>query len=116
MSTIDLYYIHRVDPNIPIEVTMRALVELKQAGKIKYIGISEATADTLRRAHKIHPLTAYQMEYSAFELVVEREGTALAKTCRELGIGIVAYVLFLRAHTTETEPIILATRRSVAVF
>lgn len=65
---VDLYYIHRLDEITPVEKTIEALVELKEAGKIKHIGMSECSADSLRRAHAVHPITAVQVEYSAFAL------------------------------------------------
>jgi len=86
---IDLYYQHRVDPKTPIEKTIEALVELKNEGKIKYIGLSEASAQTIRRAHKVHPITAYQVEYSLWTRDIETND--ILNTCRELGIAIVPY-------------------------
>jgi aryl-alcohol dehydrogenase-like predicted oxidoreductase len=88
IETIDLYYQHRVDPNTPIEETVGAMAELVKEGKVRCIGLSEASSDTIRRAHKIHPITALQSEYSLWSRDPE-EGTL--KTCRELGIGFVAY-------------------------
>jgi aryl-alcohol dehydrogenase-like predicted oxidoreductase len=88
IETIDLYYQHRVDPNTPIEETVGAMAELVKEGKVRFIGLSEASSDTIRRAHKIHPITALQSEYSLWSRDPE-EGTL--KTCRELGIGFVAY-------------------------
>ncbi|XP_071733305.1 perakine reductase-like [Rutidosis leptorrhynchoides] len=85
---IDLYYIHRVDTTVPIEDTMEELKKLVEEGKIKYIGLSEANADTIRRAHAVHPITALQMEYSLWTRDIEEE---LIPLCRELGIGIVPY-------------------------
>jgi aryl-alcohol dehydrogenase-like predicted oxidoreductase len=85
---IDLYYQHRVDPNTPIEDTVGAMAELVQAGKVKYLGLSEASPATIRRAHKIHPITALQTEYSLWERHVEDE---IIPTVRELGIGFVPY-------------------------
>jgi aryl-alcohol dehydrogenase-like predicted oxidoreductase len=85
---IDLYYQHRVDPNTPIEETVGAMSELVKAGKVKYLGLSEASPATIRRAHKIHPITALQTEYSLFERHVEAE---ILPTLRELGIGFVPY-------------------------
>ncbi|PKC13136.1 aldo/keto reductase [Rhizophagus irregularis] len=86
---IDLYYQHRMDPNTPIEDTVGALAELVGEGKIKYIGLSECSAEILRRAHKIHPIAAFQMEYSPWTLDIETNG--IMETCRELGVTIVAY-------------------------
>jgi len=82
---------HRMDKNVPIEETMGALKELVEAGKIKYIGLSECSSDTLRRAHAVHPVAAVQIEYSPFSLDIEREEIGLLKTCRELGVAIVCY-------------------------
>ncbi|MCW2789454.1 MAG: aldo/keto reductase [Aeromicrobium sp.] len=88
-DTIDLYYIHRVDPDIPIEETFGALGELVTEGKVRYLGISEAAPETIRRAHATHPLTAVQTEYSLFERSPEVNG--VLDTTRELGIAFVAY-------------------------
>jgi aryl-alcohol dehydrogenase-like predicted oxidoreductase len=85
---IDLYYQHRVDPNVPIEETIGAMADLVHAGKIRYIGLSEAAPATIRRAHSIHPITALQTEYSLWSRDVEDE---ILPTCRELGIGFVPY-------------------------
>ena len=88
VETIDLYYQHRVDPNTPIEETVGAMAELVKAGKVRYLGLSEASPATLRRAVKVHPIAALQTEYSLWTR--DPEGEILA-TCRELGIGFVAY-------------------------
>ncbi|KAL4802041.1 NADP-dependent oxidoreductase domain-containing protein [Aspergillus unguis] len=88
VETIDLYYCHRVDGVTPIEKTIQAMVELKNEGKIRHIGLSEVSATTLRRAHAVHPIAALQMEYSLFCLDIESE---ILETARELGITIVAY-------------------------
>jgi aryl-alcohol dehydrogenase-like predicted oxidoreductase len=85
---IDLYYQHRVDKETPIEDTVGAMAELVKAGKVRFLGLSEASAATLRRAHKVHPITALQTEYSLWERHVERE---ILPTVRELKIGLVAY-------------------------
>ncbi|MQI32351.1 aldo/keto reductase, partial [Escherichia coli] len=85
---IDLYYQHRIDTTVPIEDTMGELKKLVQEGKIRYIGLSEASPDTIRRAHAVHPITALQMEYSLWTREIEEE---IIPLCRELGIGIVAY-------------------------
>ncbi len=85
---IDLYYQHRVDPDVPIEETWGALSELVQAGKVRHLGISEAAPQTLRRAHAVHPITAAQYEYSLFTRDIEAEHLAVI---RELGIGLVCY-------------------------
>ncbi|XP_078441484.1 IN2-2 protein-like isoform X2 [Wolffia australiana] len=88
LDCIDLYYQHRVDTRVPIEVTMGELKKLVEEGKIKYIGLSEACASTIRRAHAVHPITAVQLEWSLWSRDVEKD---IIPTCRELGIGIVAY-------------------------
>jgi aryl-alcohol dehydrogenase-like predicted oxidoreductase len=85
---IDLYYQHRVDPNVPIEETVGALKELVEEGKVRGIGLSEASADTIRRANAVHPITAVQSEYSLWTRDVEAE---VLPACRELGIGFVPY-------------------------
>ena len=89
LDVIDLYYQHRVDPNTPVEETFGALGELVSEGKVRYLGISEAAPDTIRRAHATSPLTAVQTEYSLFTRDVEDDG--VLQTARELGIGFVAY-------------------------
>ena len=86
---VDLYYLHRIDPNVPIEESIGALKQLGEAGKVRYIGVSEASPATLRRAHKVHPLTALQTEYSLFERTPETN--EVLATVRELGIGFVSY-------------------------
>jgi aryl-alcohol dehydrogenase-like predicted oxidoreductase len=88
VETIDLYYQHRVDPKTPIEETVGAMAQLVQEGKIRHIGLSEASPQTLRRAVKVHPIAALQTEYSLWSREPEDE---LLATCRELGIGFVAY-------------------------
>jgi aryl-alcohol dehydrogenase-like predicted oxidoreductase len=88
VDTIDLYYQHRVDPNTPIEETVGAMAQLIKEGKVRFLGLSEAGARTLRRAVKIHPITALQTEYSLWTRDPEDE---ILPTCRELGIGFVAY-------------------------
>ncbi|KAE8022937.1 hypothetical protein FH972_008698 [Carpinus fangiana] len=88
LDCIDLYYQHRVDTRLPIEVTIGEVKKLVEEGKIKYIGLSEASASTIRRAHSVHPITAVQLEWSLWSRDVEEE---IIPTCRELGIGIVAY-------------------------
>ncbi|XP_010279258.1 PREDICTED: probable aldo-keto reductase 1 [Nelumbo nucifera] len=85
---IDLYYIHRIDTSVPIEETMGELKKLVEEGKIKYVGLSEASPDTIRRAHAVHPITAVQMEWSLWTREIEEE---IIPLCRELGIGIVPY-------------------------
>ncbi|OBZ78307.1 Aldo-keto reductase yakc [NADP(+)] [Grifola frondosa] len=105
---VDLYYLHRADPTVPIELTVRAMAEqvkyapllsaqpftshtTTRAGKVKYLGLSECSAETLRRAHAVHPISALQVEYSPFTLDIEDEKIGLLKTARELGVTIVAY-------------------------
>ncbi|QUQ70853.1 aldo/keto reductase [Kutzneria sp. CA-103260] len=85
---IDLYYQHRVDPNVPIEETVGAMAELVQAGKVRHLGLSEAGAETIRRAHAVHPITALQSEWSLWTRDIEAE---ILPACRELGIGIVPF-------------------------
>jgi len=89
IETIDLYYQHRVDPETPIEETVGAMARLVEEGKVRYLGLSEASAETLRRASKIHPIAALQSEYSLWTRDVEDNDVIVA--CRELGIGLVAY-------------------------
>jgi len=88
---VDLYYQHRVDKNTRIEDTVEALAELVKEGKVRNIGLSECSAKTLRRAHKVHPIAAVQVEYSLFSLDIEREEIGLKKACDEFGVAIVAY-------------------------
>lgn len=102
LPSVDLYYCHRLDNKTPIEKTIQAMVELKNEGKIKYLGISECSSESLRRAHKVHPITAVQMEYSPFALEIESEQINLLKTCRELGVAVVAYSPLGRGMFTGT--------------
>ena len=88
VETIDLYYQHRVDQDTPIEETIGAMAELVQAGKVRYLGLSEAGPQTIRRAHAVHPIAALQTEYSLWSRDVEDE---ILSTCRDLGIGLVPY-------------------------
>jgi aryl-alcohol dehydrogenase-like predicted oxidoreductase len=88
IDTIDLYYQHRVDPNVPIEETVGAMAELVKEGKVRHLGLSEAGAHTIRRAHAVHPIAALQSEYSLWERGVEDD---ILPTCEELGIGFVPY-------------------------
>ena len=88
IPTIDLYYQHRVDPNVPIEETIDAMARLVEQGKVRYLGMSEAGAKTIRRGHAVHPIAALQNEYSLWTRDVEEE---ILGVCRELGIGFVAY-------------------------
>jgi aryl-alcohol dehydrogenase-like predicted oxidoreductase len=89
VDTIDLYYQHRVDPNVPIEETVGAMAELVQAGKVRYLGLSEASAVTIEKAHQVHPITAVQTEYSLWTRDPEQNG--VLATCHRLGIGFVPY-------------------------
>lgn len=102
-DVIDLYYCHRVDGKTPIEKTVEAMVELKRQGKIKYLGLSEVSSDTLRRAHAVHPISALQIEYNPFSLEIEDPKIGLLNTCRELGIAIVAYSPTARGLFTGTK-------------
>ena len=88
VDTIDLYYIHRIDPNTPIEDTVGEMSRLVSEGKIRFLGLSEAGIQTIRRAHKVHPISALQTEYSLWSREPEEE---LLDVCKELGIGFVAY-------------------------
>ena len=88
LEVIDLYYLHRIDPEVPIEDTVGAMAELVREGKVRWLGLSEAGPDTLRRACKVHPITALQTEYSLWARDVEDE---ILPACRELGIGFVPY-------------------------
>jgi len=101
VETIDLYYAHRVDPQVPIEDTVGAMGDLVTAGKVRFLGLSEADADQLRRAQKIHPITALQTEYSLWSR--DPEG-AILDTCRELGIAFVAYSPLGRGFLTGAIP------------
>ncbi|MFL9835576.1 aldo/keto reductase [Chryseobacterium terrae] len=86
---IDLYYLHRLDPNVPIEETVGAMAELVSEGKVKYLGLSEVSLETIRRANAVHPISALQTEYSLFERTVEENG--ILKGIAEMGIGFVSY-------------------------
>ena len=88
VEVIDLYYLHRVDPGVPIEDTVGAMARLVEQGKVRHLGLSEAAAATLRRAHAVHPIAALQTEYSLWTRDVEPE---ILPACRELGVGFVAY-------------------------
>ena len=89
VERIDLYYQHRVDPTVPIEETVGAMGELVKAGKVRYLGLSEANAQTIRRAHAVHPITAVQSEFSLWSRDIEENG--VVRTLNELGIGLVPY-------------------------
>ena len=88
VDVIDLYYQHRVDPNVPIEETVGAMARLVEQGKVRFLGLSEAHPSTVRRAHKVHPISAVQTEYS---LLYRKEAEETRETTRQLGIGFVAY-------------------------
>ncbi|KAF7369318.1 Aldo/keto reductase [Mycena venus] len=91
VDCLDLYYLHRADPHVPIEHTVRAMAEFVKEGKVKHLGLSEVSASTLRRAHAVHPIAAVQVEYSPFTLDIEDPKIALLQTCRELGVATIAY-------------------------
>jgi aryl-alcohol dehydrogenase-like predicted oxidoreductase len=99
IDVIDLYYQHRVDPNVPIEETVGAMKRLVEAGKVRALGLSEASPATIRRAHRIHPIAAVQNEYS---LLYRKEGEETLAVCRELGIALVAYAPLGRSLLTGT--------------
>ncbi len=101
IETIDLYYQHRVDPSVPIEETVGAMARLVEAGKVRHIGLSEASAATIRRAHAVHPIAAVQSEYSLWSRDVEVD---VLPTCRELGIGFVPYSPLGRGFLTGAVP------------
>lgn len=113
-ETIDLYYLHRIDPEVPVEDTIGAMAELVEAGKVRYIGISEVDGETLRRVHKIHPITALQNEYSVWAREPENDTLPV---CRELNIGLVAYSPlgrgFLAGAVTKREDLGKGDRRLV---
>jgi aryl-alcohol dehydrogenase-like predicted oxidoreductase len=97
IETIDLYYLHRKDPKVPIEETVGAMKELVDAGKVRYLGLSEVRAETIRRAHKVHPISAVQSEYSLWERGIEE--SILPAMC-ELGIGLVPFSPLGRGYLT----------------
>ncbi|KAI2631778.1 aldo-keto reductase [Xylaria nigripes] len=99
---IDLYFQHRVDPKVPIEESIKAMAELKAEGKIRYLGLSECSERSMRRAHAVHPIAALQMEYSPFALQIESSQTNVLKTARELGIPVVSYSPLGRGFLTGT--------------
>jgi aryl-alcohol dehydrogenase-like predicted oxidoreductase len=96
---VDLYYLHRPDPDVPIEETVGAMSELVAAGKVRHLGLSEASADTVRRAVAVHPIAALQSEYSLFSRDIEGD---IIDTCRELGVGLVPYSPLGRGMLTGT--------------
>ena len=97
VDAIDLYYLHRKDPAVPIEETVGAMKEMVQAGKVRFLGLSEVGADTLRRAHQVHPISAVQSEYSLWERGIE---DAILPTMRELGVGLVPFSPLGRGYLT----------------
>jgi aryl-alcohol dehydrogenase-like predicted oxidoreductase len=97
VDAIDIYQPGRINPSIPIEDTVGAIADLIKEGKVKYVGLSEASPEIIRRAHKVHPVTAVEVEYSLASRVIEKE---LLQICRELGIGIVAYGVLSRGLLT----------------
>ncbi|KAF9057537.1 NADP-dependent oxidoreductase domain-containing protein [Panaeolus papilionaceus] len=102
IDTIDLYYLHVLPIEVPIVTTVSAMAELVKQGKVRYLGLSEISAATLRRAHAVHPITAVQVEYSPFFLDIEDERIGLLKACRELDIAVVAYSPLGRGMLTGT--------------
>ncbi len=101
IDVIDLFYLHRIDRAVPIEETVGAMAELVQAGKVRHLGLCEVSPETLRRAHRIHPITALQSEYSLWAREVEQE---ILPTCRQLGVGFVAYSPLGRGFLTGALP------------
>src|SRR5581483_2685141 len=99
VEVIDLYYLHRKDPAVPIEDTVGAMKELVQAGQVRYLGLSEVGSETLRRAHRVHPITALQSEYSLWERGIEAD---ILPTLRQLGIGLVPFSPLGRGFLTGT--------------
>lgn len=102
VETLDLYYQHRPDPDVPVEESVGAMKELVEAGKVRFIGVSEFSAEQIRAAHAVHPITALQTEYSLWTRNVEHDGTL--QTCRELGIAFVAYSPLGRGFLTGEIP------------
>jgi len=99
IETIDLYYAHRVDPNVPVEDMIGAMADLVKQGKVRYLGLSEASAKSIRKAHAVHPISALQSEYSLLTRDVEGE---ILDTCRELGISLIPYSPLARGLVTAT--------------
>lgn len=102
LPSVNLFYIHHLDKVTPIEKTIKVMVELKNAGKIQHLGLSECSADTLRRASAIHPIACAQMEYNPFTLEIEEPQRRFLDTCRELGTAVVAYSPLGRGLLTGT--------------
>ncbi|TLD04477.1 uncharacterized protein PgNI_11924 [Pyricularia grisea] len=101
LDYVDLYYVHRLQESVPIEKTIETMTELVKEGKVKYLGLSECSSTSLRRAHKVHPIAAVQVEYNPWDLAIEgEEGTNILATCRELGVAVVAYSPFSRGLLT----------------
>lgn len=98
LPNVDILYQHRVDPKVPIEITVGAMAELVKEGKVKYLGLSECSAATLRRAHAVYPIAAIQVEYSPWALDIEQND--VLRTARELGVAIVAYSPLARGLLT----------------
>jgi aryl-alcohol dehydrogenase-like predicted oxidoreductase len=98
-DVIDLYYAHRIDPNVPVEETVGAMAELVQAGKVRFLGLSEASANSIRKAHAVHPISALQSEYSLLTRGVEKE---ILPLCKELGISFVPFSPLARGLVTDT--------------
>ena len=98
VDVIDLYYSHRIDPTVPVEEMVGAMAELVQTGKVRYLGLSEAGADSIRKAHAVHPIAAVQTEYSLWSRDIEAD---VLPTCRELGIGFVPYSPLSRGFLTD---------------
>jgi aryl-alcohol dehydrogenase-like predicted oxidoreductase len=99
IEVIDLYYAHRIDPNVPIEETVGAMAELVKAGKVRYLGLSEASANSSRKAHAVHPISALQSEYSLLSRDVEKD---ILPTCKELGINFIPFSPLARGLMTNT--------------
>lgn len=98
---VDLYYVHRLTKEVPIEKTVEAMAELVKEGKVRHLGLSECSSNSLRRAHAVHPIAAVQVEYNPWDLAIEGPaGTHLLKTCRELGVSVVCYSPLSRGQLT----------------
>jgi aryl-alcohol dehydrogenase-like predicted oxidoreductase len=97
VDAIDLYYLHRKDPAVPIEETVGAMKELVEAGKVRFLGLSEVGAETIRRAHQVHPISAVQSEYSLWERGIEE---SILPAMRELGVGLVPFSPLGRGYLT----------------